>query len=105
MSHEKIESALTMLIDGIGDLQEHVEQEILGRVLEDDDKGPPPSEEQLDKMDEKFFAAIESSIGGLLEKGACEPADLLATLSVIAEALEERAPELFEEEGEEETAS
>ncbi len=102
MSHERIENALELLLQGFEELQGEIEQSVLGRVVEEADPGPPPSEEELDQMDEKFFTKVQSSVTKLSESGRCEAGDLLAMISVIAEALEELAPELFEEEEEEE---
>jgi hypothetical protein len=101
MSHERIESALELLLEGFEDLQEEIEEDILGRVVEEKDTGPPPSEQQLDQMDDRFFARIQSSVAQVIERGRCEAGDLLAMVSVLAEALEELAPELFEDDEDE----
>ena len=100
MSHERIESALELLLIGFEELQGEVEEAVLGRVVEDGETDPPPSEEQLQEMDEQYFGKVQSSVQKLSESGRCAPADLLAMISVIAEALEELSPELFEEDEE-----
>lgn len=105
MSHERIENALELLLQGFEQLQGEIEESVLGRVIEEGDTGPAPSEEQLDQMDEKFFTNVQSSVTKLAESGRCEASDLLAMISVIAEAIEELAPELFEDEEEEELES
>jgi len=101
MSHERIESALELLLDGFADLQEEIEEDVLGHAIDESKPGPPPSEEQLDQMDDRFFAKVQSSVAEVIDRGRCEAGDLLAMVSVLAEALEEIAPELFEDDGEE----
>ncbi|MGA1201370.1 MAG: hypothetical protein ACYTGJ_06190 [Planctomycetota bacterium] len=102
MSHEMIENALESLLEGFEELQGEIEQEVLGHVIEEPDAADPPSEEQLDRMDEMFFTKVQSSVAKLAESGRCEAGDMLAMISVLAEALEELAPELFDESEEEE---
>ena len=98
MSHEQIENALVQLLEGFESLQEEVELAVLGKVEEVTETSTPPTEEQLDQKDEQFFASVQSAVGKLAESGRCQPGDLLAMISAIAEALEDYAPELFEEE-------
>jgi hypothetical protein len=100
MSHERIESAIELLLDGFADLQEEIEEDVLGHAIDESKPGPAPSEEQLDQMDDRFFARVQSSVSEVIERGRCEAGDLLAMVSVLAEALEEIAPELFEDDGE-----
>ncbi len=105
MSHEQIENALELLLEGFEELQGQIEETVLGRVVEEEDKGPPPSEEQLDAMDESFFSSVQSSVTQVIDRGRCDAGDLLAMISVLAEALEELAPELFEDDEDEEVES
>jgi hypothetical protein len=98
MSHERIENAIEVLLEGFEELQEEIEEKVLGRIVEEGDPGPPPSEEQLDKMDDEFFTQVQTAVGQVIEKQRCEAGDLLAMISVLAEALEELAPDLFEDE-------
>ena len=100
MSHERIESALELLLMGFEELQGEVEESVLGRTIEDENDGPQPTEEQLQQMDDEYFGKVQSSVQKLAESGRCEHGDLLAMISVIAEALEELSPELFEEDEE-----
>jgi len=98
MEEATIENALEMLLKGFEELQEEIEQSVLGRVVEEGDGGPLPDDEQLERMDEQFFSRVKAAVGDLVESERCQGEDILAVISVVAEALEELSPELFEDE-------
>jgi hypothetical protein len=96
---EKIVEALTQLVEGFAELQEHLESEY-GAESEDDEGSE--EEEEAGDLEDALVTEVRAAVESVIENEDCAPEDLASIISALTGALEEVAPEVFAEESEEE---
>jgi len=96
---EKIVEALTQLVEGFAELQEHLESEY--GAESDEDEGTEEEEETSD-LEDALVTEVRAAVESVIENEDCAPEDLASIISALTGALEEVSPEVFAEESEEE---
>lgn len=96
---EKIVEALTQLVEGFAELQEHLESEY--GAESEEDEGTEDEEETSD-LEDALVTEVRAAVESVIENEDCAPEDLASIISALTGALEEVAPEVFAEESEEE---
>jgi hypothetical protein len=96
---EKIVEALTQLVEGFAELQEHLESEY-GAESEEDEGAE--GEEETSDLEDALVTEVRAAVESVIENEDCAPEDLASIISALTGALEEVAPEVFAEEAEEE---
>ncbi len=96
---EKIVEALTQLVEGFAELQEHLESEY--GAESEDDEGTEDEEETSD-LEDALVTEVRAAVESVIENEDCAPEDLASIISALTGALEEVAPEVFAEGSEEE---
>ena len=95
---EKIVEALTQLVEGFAELQEHLESEY---GAESDDDETTEEDEETNDLEDALVTEVRAAVESVIENEDCAPEDLASIISALTGALEEVAPEVFSEETEE----
>lgn len=91
---DNMQSALNLLVQSFEQLQDQLEKTHIGEDIPEDHV---ISEEAAEKIDNDFFTSVTSCIENSIEQNNIEPLDLAAVISILADALEETAPEIFQD--------
>ena len=91
---DNMQNALNLLVQSFEELQDHLEKKHIGENISEDQV---VSEEVAEKIDNDFFTGVMSCIEGAIDQNNVDPLDLAAVISILADALEETAPDIFQE--------
>jgi segregation and condensation protein B len=97
---EKIVEALTQLVEGFAELQEHLEAEY-GPGTDEDDADDENEDEESSDLEDALVTEVRAAVESVIENEDCAPEDLASIISALTGSLEEIAPEVFAEESEE----
>ena len=92
---EKIVEALTQLVEGFAELQEHLEGEYV--VEADEDESDDDEEKESSDLEDALVTEVRAAVESVIENEDCAPEDLASIISALTGALEEIAPEIFAE--------
>ena len=92
---EKIVEALTQLVEGFAELQEHLEGEY--GVEADEDESDDDEEKESSDLEDALVTEVRAAVESVIENEDCAPEDLASIISALTGALEEIAPEIFAE--------
>jgi len=95
---EKIVEALTQLVEGFAELQEHLEGEY--GAAADEDEADEDEEKESSDLEDALVTEVRAAVESVIENEDCAPEDLGSIISALTGALEEIAPEIFADEGE-----
>ena len=98
---EKIVEALTQLVEGFAELQEQLENDFGTGSDEDETDVDEESEEASAELQDALVTEVRAAVESVIENEDCAPEDIASVISALTGALEEVAPEVFAEEGEE----
>jgi DNA-binding FrmR family transcriptional regulator len=99
---EKIIEALTELVQGFAELQEQLENDF-GTASDEDEAESDENEEASAELQEALVTEVRAAVESVIENEDCAPEDIASVISALTGALEEVAPEVFAEEGQEES--
>lgn len=95
---EKIIDALTQLMEGYIELQESIEEEYGSSSMTDDDDDESSVSEEVDAA---IVTEIRAALEAVMESEDYSPEELASVISTMTDAIEEIAPDVFEEDEEE----
>lgn len=100
---EKIIDALTQLVEGFAELQEHLEGEFDPEREEDTSESESEEgETKNSSLEDALVTEVRAAVESVIENEDCAPEDLASVISALTDALEEIAPEVFSQTEEEE---
>ena len=95
--NENIQNSIVNLVESFEELQSHLEEKHFGKVIDENtdfDELPVESRENLDK---EFTQVVFDVFAGLEDQKKVDIRDIEAVSTILLDAIDEVAPELFEE--------
>ena len=101
MSNDQIQDALVNLVSSFEELQKGLEIKHLWSEVEEDTDIESLPPEKLEAMDDEFHQAMVLTMENISANDLVDITDIGAVASILLDTVEEVAPQLFEDTGEE----
>ena len=100
--NENIQNSIVNLVEAFEELQSHLEEKHFGKVIDENTNFEELPIESRENLDKDFTQVVFDVFEGLEDQKKVDIRDIEAVSTILLDAIDEVAPELFDEVSEEE---
>ncbi|MAW75839.1 MAG: hypothetical protein VYD70_04690 [Planctomycetota bacterium] len=100
--NENIQNSIVNLVEAFEELQSHLEEKHFGKVIDENTNFEELPIESRENLDKDFTQVVFDVFEGLEDQKKVDIRDIEAVSTILLDAIDEVAPELFEEVSDEE---
>lgn len=95
--NENIQNSIVNLVEAFEELQSHLEEKHFGKVIDENTNFEELPIESRENLDKDFTQVVFDVFEGLEDQKKVDIRDIEAVSTILLDAIDEVAPELFEE--------